>query len=188
MPNGVDPAKRLAIKLFALHEEDRSWILGQLSTEARTELLLLIEELSSLGVQLDSADFARMFPEQLQHIQKMPSISDDLRMIDQADLSQIDIIFDGEPTILLQHLLAIHKWRWLPENDLRHGKFQSKTASALDARPTNAVQQALIKAVAVQLQQQVLFAPSAKPYRAVHHRPTALNITHKLKAFLSWAR
>lgn len=177
------PARKLALKLYALHEQDRRWLLDQLDASAQAEIMPLLNELQTLGVQVDLED--------LQHMGKLNTASveraatpEDVQLIDRASLSQIDIVFDSEPPVLLQRLQALRAWRWRSEDVLRQGEVPPASARNM----TPAAQQALLKVVAAQLaRQEAVFA--IEPLRQAHASAVpAADLLSRLKGWMSWAR
>ena len=182
------PARKLALKLYALHEQDRRWLLDQLDASAQAEIMPLLNELQTLGVQVDLED--------LQHMGKLNTASveraatpEDVQLIDRASLSQIDIVFDSEPPVLLQRLQALRAWRWRSEDVWRQGPVQQGSTQQAGARHmTHAAQQALLKVVAAQLaRQEAVFA--IEPLRQAHVSDVpATDLLSRLKGWMPWAR
>lgn len=145
-----------ALKLHALHQEDREWILSQLDAETQSRLAPLLDELDELGFEIDPTIFDELkvnktpLDKNAQAV-SMPFDMESLAAIDAASPSQIEIVFDQEPGIFLQTLKAIRNWKWTPDFSAEHSVSMRQSLPINSAYPSVAVRQALIKAVARQL-------------------------------------
>ncbi|MGY1490774.1 hypothetical protein ACW4YW_15315 [Methylobacillus pratensis] len=185
MAGPMDASRRLVLKLHTLHEEDRAWLLGQLPQEERIELQALLNELSELGIQLEPEDIEQIYSQPVAKTQaELEADAADIQVINRATLSQIDIVFDGEPAVLMHHLLAMYPWTWKGDwQERRREMGLSPDTKAV--QPTQAVQRALLKAVAEQLRSQEL----------LFEQPSLVSTQQSLQAngsewkrFLPWAQ
>jgi hypothetical protein len=147
-----NPARMLALKLYAMHSDDREWILARVDPVAKFHLTALLEELSALDIQVDIPILASIEEGHPAANQRLAGYTEWLpaehaMAIDSATASTIHIIFDQEPDIFLRCLNALHPWKWNAGNDavaLHHADHDMQIVPV-------AVKQALVKAVSNQL-------------------------------------
>ena len=100
--------RQVALKLHALHAQDKAWILGKLARDIRERLLTLLKELKALGVQ--------GFPEVLVHANFPISavVFDDelVREIDCLDNEVVFTLLDDLPLRQKAVLFHAYSWRW----------------------------------------------------------------------------
>lgn len=100
--------RQIALKLHALHVQDKAWILGQLARDVRERISGLMKELKALGIQ--------SLPEAAEHVEYATSnvaLDDELvREIDCFDNELVFTLLDDLP--LRQKALLFHAcpWRW----------------------------------------------------------------------------
>ncbi len=97
-----------ALRLYAMHPDDRAWLLSQLPEMARQQLNCLLKELADLGFEPDSLmDSAEELP-------GLPELGpDDSRhRLDQASPQWLFKQLAKEPAPLTAALLQAHAWRW----------------------------------------------------------------------------
>lgn len=106
-----DQAFRLvALKLHALHAQDKAWILGQLADEARERLSVLLKELRILGIQsLPEAVLSSGFP-----TSTVPLDAELVREIDCFDSELVFSLLDDLPLRQKALVFHAHPWRWTP--------------------------------------------------------------------------
>jgi hypothetical protein len=147
-----NPARILALKLYAMHSDDREWILARVDPVAKFHLTALLEELNALGIQVDIPTLASIEegrPAAGKHLAAYTEWipTEHANVIDTAEASTIHIIFDQEPDILLRCLNALHHWKWSAD-------YQAVASYDADHDMQTipvAVKQALVKAVSNQL-------------------------------------
>jgi len=180
------PDRVIALKLHALHEEDREWILSRLDPASYKHLQALLGELKELKFNVDAA-LLRSVKHQANPTSSVKD--EDIRLIDTASSEQIKNIFDNEPRFLLNCLAVQYEWKWLPDFNKNtrteikgtispRGKYKNITAKA---------KKALLKVVAERVKLE------AKPLKA---KPTELKITALIRRqltriqdkVLSWKR
>lgn len=128
----LDPSKQFALKLHALHPDDRAWLLSQLSTDASERLLPLLTELEALGLRIDNEHLAPI-------MQSMPFNGVDANA---AMLSEQEIllIFKQEPAWILRYFLQITGQNQLRDADDIHRR-------PIKVHANDAVKNALLQAV-----------------------------------------
>lgn len=154
MPMEIDSARRLALRLHALHASDRSWILSRIEGEARSRLESMLQELDSLGFRIDQEILDSLEG----HADKPESATDDYRqhveLLRGAQPEWLLKQLKGEPQAVIDCLITAHPWPWLAE---------LQTSDALRASPirreephpgpTPRVRQAVMAALAKQMKQ-----------------------------------
>lgn len=152
-----NPAHVFALKLHALHQDDREWILSRLENDAQERLMPLLSELNALGLKVDSTVI-----DAIEHQTKTDSPNDldqneiglDVNaeaMVNSASSAQIKHIFDDEPVLFLQCLSTMKNWSWLSDLNQRDTNHLTDQTNRNGKTSTVAVKQALMKAVAGQL-------------------------------------
>lgn len=186
MAGQMDASRRLVLKLHTLHEEDRVWLMGQLPQEERIELQALLNELSELGIQIEPEDIEQISSQPVAKTQtELEADAADIQAVNRATLSQIDIVFDGEPAVLMNQLLALYPWAWRGYWQQRRREM-GLSPDFKAVQTTQAVQRALLKAVADQLRNQEL----------LFEQPSLISTTQQSlqangsgwKRFLPWAQ
>lgn len=103
-------ARQLAIRLYALHPEDRQWLLSQLPSAAREHLSSLLEELTDLGFAPESLTNT---PDEIGG-SPVPASDEYRDLLDQACPEWLFGQLAKEATPLISVLLRAHPWRWRP--------------------------------------------------------------------------
>lgn len=111
-----DAARRSALLLFGLPQQDQRWLLERLPAAERERLQLLLDELREMGIAPDRATAMRLLQEASD---RLPSPADSaghagsaaavLRRVDPARLA---LALKDEPTALLARLLAGQSADW----------------------------------------------------------------------------
>lgn len=155
----------VALKLHSLHHDDREWILSQLDTVTQSRLSPLLEELSVLGFNVDAdlinsvrdvAHDSASVSEVAGYLRKVQLDDECVSMVNLASIAQIDLVFDQEPPIFLQTLVAMQTWSWLSSvadrTDVRRRPSLPQAYGDEGYKPpTLSAQRALLKVVARQL-------------------------------------
>lgn len=156
----LSSARIVALKLHALHQDDREWIFSRLDPVTQERLAPLLDELKELGLEIES--------DWMDSIENINIGSNDVlpnsgawldpelvAVIDSVLPWQIEHIFDQEPAILFQCLKAMHPWTWAAEFDQVYPKLGLSSLTVKGSGnapfPSHAVKKALLKTVARQL-------------------------------------
>lgn len=106
----VSTERRQAIRLYAMHPDDREWLLSQLPDAPRLQLNRLLQELADLGFEPDS--LADTVDGLLASSEPAP---DDPRiLLEQACPQWLFEQLAREPGPLVAALLHAQAWRWRP--------------------------------------------------------------------------
>lgn len=141
----AEPARLLALRLHALHEDDRNWILSQIAQPARGTLVELIDELKQLGF----SDLpATMNNEPAGKGHKLDG--DAATVVDQASPELIWHLLRTEPLAIRRCLLAARPWKWSAELYRKQGLVDPDISKRAEQNQTITprVRQALIVALA----------------------------------------
>ena len=157
----AEEARLIALKLHALHEEDREWIVSQLDMTTRSRLSPLLKELSELGFQLDKSLVSAALQAGVAENGSVAKSDDYLEAesiaaINTASLSHLALVFEQEPKVLFRSLAAIRSWRWAGQFESKEFQYnltgQASQADGIGvSKLKNAARRALIVAVAKQL-------------------------------------
>lgn len=100
--------RQVALKIHALHAQDRAWILGQLAREVRERISGLLKELKALGIQsLPEAVVQTGFP--------TSSVALDAELVREIDSFDSELVFallDDLPLRQKALIFHAHPWRW----------------------------------------------------------------------------
>lgn len=102
-----EPARLMALRLHALHAEDREWILAQLPADARNSLEELLAELRRLGFPA--------LPELLSSADPGPfnnQDKDSYSVVNGASCEQVWEVLRDEPEAIRNCILSAHDWLW----------------------------------------------------------------------------
>lgn len=103
------PAHRAALRLHALPEEDRAWVLTALPADQQAILRQLLRELEALGIPRD-ADLLQHLAEGDGEEARSPSLA--LHALDGAAVRRLAAVLAAEPPRLAAALLAAGSWDW----------------------------------------------------------------------------
>ncbi len=115
MSKAIDSARRLALRLHALHGDDRAWILSQLPVAAKARLEPLLEELNDLGFSIDQEMVDTLDIQDGDASLSAAGVGEHERHIaalERAPAEWIVAQLKDEPPALLDCLLSAHAWCW----------------------------------------------------------------------------
>lgn len=173
--------RRAALTVHALTDQDRQWLMAQLTPDEAERLHPLLKELQQLGIPRDAGLLE-------QHLRADPHLetaasqshplpvdgsedvlrqpvdhgpaSDDVRTLDQADAADLARMLNHEPPVLVAHLLHMQHWSWASDllSQLDESQRHSVQSCLTELResleaPPSALHQALMAAVVQRLQQ-----------------------------------
>lgn len=171
----MDVARRLALRLYSLHANDRDWLLRQLESEPKAQLTALLDEIREIGLEVD--------PQLLALTDRSEeSTAEACARIATVTASAACQVLRTEPSIVRRYLAHTERWPWLNELDkeqemLVHGNTElSKQAQRLTPR----ARQALLRAFASRLP--ACGSPSS---RSDSIKPSILN---RLRRIARWQR
>lgn len=108
-----EPARVLALRLHALHADDREWMLAQLPADARSTLEELLAELHRLGFpalpELRSSESSGLGDTHSNQDNNA------LVIVNNASCEQVWEVLRGEPEAIRNYILSVHGWRWRDE-------------------------------------------------------------------------
>lgn len=185
-----EPDRRIALKLHALHEEDRNWILSKLDSTPRRILEGLLLELNELGF----AQLPELRTAAPEHPASQAIAEDELapvRTVDDASAAAIWNAIYGEPSLLRCEIIHARKWRWQEELLQAHPQLiwadrPCESSHALTSRAREALISALAQKLANtpdSLETSTLWAVDAPP----SIRPKRL-LSQRLRELLRWRR
>lgn len=190
----AEPARLIALRLHALHEDDRNWILGQMEPEARRALVDLLAELKQLGFSA--------LPELRKRAKRStapgeaadrPMDCDAIAVIDRADAEQVWQHLRGESEAVRRCLLTAHPWRWREDLQRQQPLTPVAAARAEPGQETTArVRQALIAALARRIAADDETGDAPRIPATDHPRPSVPALRERMatrmKKALSWQR
>lgn len=98
-----------ALRLHALGESDRNWILAGLDPDVRERLTTLLEELQTMGWQADE-DLSGVVVSAGE--ERAEALSPDEAVLDRADPAWVAAQLANEPRAVLDCLMRVRSWRW----------------------------------------------------------------------------
>lgn len=101
----ADPARLLALRLHALHADDRCWLLEQVPPEARTTLQTLLSELQEMGVPAGTSGLSF-------DVLTGKRTGDQAFRIDAATAEQVWEVLREEPEAIRTIIVFARHWRW----------------------------------------------------------------------------
>jgi hypothetical protein len=155
----VPAARQAALLLHALSPSDRAWLLAQLPSAQRAQLMPLVDELQALGIPQDlelveQTLTTREHEPAGMHIQKSDAVIDTLLPPSEQLLSQLDSegcakladLLRDEPPMLIARLLLQGPWAW-EEQLLKHfGALQRKQIEECRSHHGSEIQPGLLSA------------------------------------------
>lgn len=145
----MDTSRRLALRMHALHEEDRSWLLAQLEDAPRQQLITLLEEVREIGLIPD----AELLMTAADEAQDRSMSSDEATIrIGMASPLTVCRALRNEPSSVRRYLSQARPWPWLRHLDQEQLAFlqgREDEAKLLSLPPK--AQHALLQAFAAQL-------------------------------------
>ena len=148
-------ARKLALKLHALHEDDRDWILERLDDATRQEFKSLLRELEEIGLEPGSSLCLNEDKTDGQ-VRSVPELSYSSggcgAILAAASSSTLQWILKDEHPALRNICMQLYPWPWL---DNKLGQ-KSSVGGSLSPDPfgkhTQKVREALIRALANRIQ------------------------------------
>lgn len=102
--------RKAAVLLHGLHEDDRRWMLEQLSAEEQHILTQYLNEIRELGFSSEGA----VSQESIRRAGKVAHASP-MDIVAEADAEAVYGILHTEPIPLVAMLLRAHQWKWSRE-------------------------------------------------------------------------
>lgn len=115
IPVEIDPSRRLALRLHALHASDRAWILSQVDAEARARLEPMLQELDSLGFRIDQ-EILDSVEDRTDVRESHPAAGNydqHVEVLSKARTESMLKHLKGEPQAILDCLAMTYPWPWL---------------------------------------------------------------------------
>jgi hypothetical protein len=101
----ADPARLLALRLHALHADDRRWLLGQVPPEARMTLETLLRELQEMGVPAGKSGLPV-------DVLAGKRGQEHAVCVDAATAEQVWEVLREEPEAIRTIIVFARHWRW----------------------------------------------------------------------------
>ncbi len=150
--------RRAALYLYSLHADDQYWLLKNLSSDQRSQLQTVMDELELMSIEKHKA----CFPELVQASAKMNAglaESDEMKrqvaIIEAAHPQQILEVLEGEPSRVVAQILGYRMWSWRPvylaEQDVQKKQCLLRTLEDPAGAAKPKVQSALVAALAARL-------------------------------------
>ncbi|WP_284620588.1 hypothetical protein [Aquabacterium humicola] len=161
---------RAALALHAASADDRAWVLTQLAAGQREPLQALLDELESLGIPRETLQGApAAAPAAAADGHEAAAAQTPIERLRRASAASMHAVLGGEPAGLTAAVLSLGPFAWRDEC-LALLPLQLRTAIEAHARPSAALADAALRAVAprlaeVEQQRPVPVAPEQTPSR-----------------------
>jgi len=114
-PKKIDSTRRLALQLYALHESDRTWILSQITSEARASLEPMLQELDSLGFRVDPEILDSITNDMGSSVAPADGIKQQIEILREVNSEWLRNQLRGEPRSVVDCVVTAYPWPWLTE-------------------------------------------------------------------------
>jgi hypothetical protein len=107
--------RRAALQLYSLSESDRDWVLDKLPKERAERILVLIDELSELGIPKEQSWLIPAKAESVSHFkseQEMTPQQQAVLDIESADMDVLEYVLDRESDAVVALILMYRSWSW----------------------------------------------------------------------------
>lgn len=106
--------RQAALFLHSLNKKDQKWLLKQLPANKKAQLLLLLDELKSVGIPGGQNWLPSVNEDSPQDLSKefSPESISCIAIIDSASIEQVKKTLLGEPDVIIATVLAVRRWSW----------------------------------------------------------------------------
>lgn len=112
----VDIYKKASLVIFGLEDEDRNWILDQLTKPQHDKLKSLLDDLSSLGLEADNTIINEILNNHKTFHEADKSSLDVfsilIEKVDQMSVKEASGLLASENSIAIAMVLSIRNWSW----------------------------------------------------------------------------
>jgi flagellar motor switch protein FliG len=141
--------RRAAVALHELHEDDRQWILSELSDSDQSTLKTYLNEIRALGFASDQSLASEATASGYKNSKIAP-----MEQVRKADVRTLYLLLKDEPPVLIAKILKIDDWQWtnrLLENFSQSMHDRLRKLMSESATPAPALAECLVVELAQRL-------------------------------------